>query len=435
MRIGVFGLGYVGSVTAACLAEIGHSVIGVDIKPEKVKALNEFHSPVEEDQLDALIKKGVATGRLRGIYSEKEALLNSDIYLICVGTPSNLDGSINLNYIKRACAGIGEALKEKNDFPIVVIRSTVIPGTTEKELIPLLERKSGKRAFIDFGVGVNPEFMREGSAVDDFFKPERIVIGQSEERTGTVTEEMYTKVETPIQATIIKTSIKTAEMIKYADNAFHGLKITFANEIGSICKEMGIDGSKVMETLCLDRKLNLSSYYLKPGFAFGGYCIPKDLRALTYRAKELGIESPLLSSILSSNNAHINRGFRLIAGQGKSNIGILGIAFKTGTVDARESPIIRIIELLSVCKQKYHLRVYEPMVKKEEIEKNLPHIALLVRPTLDEVVEKSEVLVVTNLHREFLDLAEKLREDQILIDFSGSTCVKSINPGKCIRLC
>jgi len=435
MKITVFGLGYVGAVTAACLAEMGHSVIGVDIKQEKVKALNSSQSPVEENHLDALIKKGVASKRLIGVYSEEKAVLSSDIYFICVGTPSNPDGSINLGYVKRVCLEIGKALREKEGFPVVVIRSTVAPGTTKKDLIPLLERVSEKRASLDFGVGVNPEFMREGTAIDDFLKPERIVLGYSEERTATVIEEVYTEVENPIRAKVVRTSVEAAEMIKYVDNAFHGLKITFANEIGSICKEMGIDGSEVMGVLCLDRKLNLSPYYLRPGFAFGGSCIPKDLKALVHKTKELGIKHPLLSSILPSNSEHISRALQLIVAQGKSNIGILGITFKAGTADIRESPIARITELLMEDAPEYNLRVYEPRMKKEEIEKTLPYIAPLLSPTLSEVVEKSEVLVVTNPHREFLSLAGKMREDQILVDLSGCIDAGSINRGTYIRLC
>jgi len=457
MNISAFGLGYVGSVTAACLAKNGHFVIGVDIKREKVEAINEGKSPVFEKGLDELISEVVATGKLKATVSVKEAIENSDISLICVGTPSNLDGSINLEHIKRVCSDIGKALKTKNDFHVVVVRSTILPGTTENILIPILERESGKKIFKDFGVCVNPEFMREGHAIYDFYNPERIVIGAidkkpffqkesftketlslvSNKKSGDLVEEIYKGINAPI----ICVDIKTAEIIKYVDNVFHGMKVAFANEIGTVCKMLGIDGREVMRIFCMDKKLNLSSYYFMPGFAFGGSCIPKDLRAILHKAKELEVDSPLIESILDSNQRHIDRAVELIMKQNKKKIGIFGLTFKSGTGDTRESPVVPMITkllekgYLKLFEKGYDIQIYEPYITISEIEEMLPHIAPLVESSFEELVEKSEVLVVTKNEEIFKRIPALMNEDQILVDLAGVVNRQDVKKGKYIGIC
>jgi len=437
MNISVFGLGYVGSVTAACLAKNGHFVIGIDIKQEKVEAINDGKSPVFEKGLDELISKVVADGNLKATISVKEAIKNTDISLICVGTPSNLDGSINLEHIKRVCSDIGGALKTENKFHVVVIRSTILPGTTENILIPILERESGKKVFKDFGVCVNPEFMREGHAIYDFYNPERIVIGAIDKYSGDLVEDIYSDINAPI----IRVDIKTAEIIKYVDNVFHGLKVAFANEIGTLCKRLGIDGREVMRIFCMDRKLNLSSYYFMPGFAFGGSCIPKDLRAILHKTKELEIDSPLIESILDSNQRHIDRAAELIMKQNKKKIGIFGLTFKSGTGDTRESPVVPMITkllekgYLKLFEKGYDVSIYEPYINISEIEEMLPHIAPLVESSFEEVVEKSEVLVVTKNEEIFKRIPALMNEDQILVDLAGAINQQDVKKGKYIGIC
>ena len=437
MNMSVFGLGYVGSVTAACLAKNGHFVIGVDIKREKVEAINEGKSPVFEKELNELISEVVATGKLKATVSVEEAIENSDISLICVGTPSNLDGSINLEHIKRVCSDIGKALKTKNDFHVVVVRSTILPGTTEGVLIPILERESGKKVFKDFGVCVNPEFMREGHAIYDFYNLERIVIGAIDKYSGDLVEKIYSEIKAPV----IRVDVKTAEMIKYVDNVFHGMKVAFANEIGTLCKMLGINGREVMRIFCMDRKLNLSSYYFTPGFAFGGSCIPKDLRALLHKSKELEVDSPLIESILDSNQRHIDRAVELIMKQNKKKIGIFGLTFKSGTGDTRESPAIPMITkllekgYLKLYEKGYDVSIYEPYINISEIEKMLPHIAPLVESSFEELVEKSEVLVVTKNEEIFKRIPALMNKDQILVDLAGAINQQDVKKGKYIGIC
>jgi len=437
MNISVFGLGYVGSVTAACLAKNGHFVIGVDIKREKVEAINEGKSPVFEKELNELISEVVATGKLKATVSVEEAIENSDISLICVGTPSNLDGSINLEHIKRVCSDIGKALKTKNDFHVVVVRSTILPGTTENILIPILERESGKKVFKDFGVCVNPEFMREGHAIYDFYNLERIVIGAIDKYSGDLVEKIYSEIKAPV----IRVDVKTAEMIKYVDNVFHGMKVAFANEIGTLCKMLGINGREVMKIFCMDRKLNLSSYYFTPGFAFGGSCIPKDLRALLHKSKELEVDSPLIESILDSNQRHVDRVVELIMKQNKKKIGIFGLTFKSGTGDTRESPAIPMITkllekgYLKLYEKGYDVSIYEPYINISEIEKMLPHIAPLVESSFEELVEKSEVLVVTKNEEIFKRIPALMNKDQILVDLAGAINQQDVKKGKYIGIC
>src|SRR6187455_240826 len=316
MNVSVFGLGYVGSVSAASFAADGHTVVGVDVNPDKVASLNAGRSPIVEKGLDELIRDNAANGRLRATTSTKEAVDATDLSLICVGTPSRRNGSLDLSYLERVCEQIGEALKDKTAYHVVVVRSTVLPGTTHGVVIPALERGSGKKYGSGFGVTVNPEFLREGTAIHDFRHPPLTLVGHNYQSDAGPTRALYGKVEAPMETT----TIRTAEMMKYASNTWHALKVTFANEIGNVCKRLGIDSHEVMDVFCRDEKLNLSPYYLKPGFAFGGSCLPKDVRALQYRAREVDLEMPLIQAILGSNELQIKHAIDMVVETGKKRV-------------------------------------------------------------------------------------------------------------------
>lgn len=421
MNVSVLGLGYVGCVTAACLARDEHHVIGVDVSEYKVRLLQSGQSPIAEPGLEELLSTLTSTGLLRATLDSKDAITNSDITLVCVGTPSNHNGQINLQFIENVCKEIGSVLKEKQEYHVVVIRSTVLPGTVQEKLIPLLEQYSGKCAGLDFGVCMNPEFLREGSAIADYDHPGEIVIGELDPRSGQVLAEMYRSVHAPV----IHTDLRVAEMTKYASNAYHALKIVFANEIGNLCKAHGIDGQKVMDIFCQDDRLNISSVYLKPGFAFGGSCLPKDVRALIYRAKERDVDVPLLSSLMASNRQHIERGIDLIEETHRHKIGILGLSFKDCTDDVRESPAIKLVETL--IGRGYEMVIYDDYVdpgklvgaNRAFLERELPHIACLMRTSIEKVVDESEVLVITKANQKFKTLRSLMRADQVLIDLVG----------------
>lgn len=421
MKISVFGLGYVGTVSAACLARDGHHVMGVDVNPGKVGAINSGRPTVGEPGLEDLVDAVHSQQRLTATSDSSVAVLTSEISLICVGTPSNGNGSLRLTYIENVCREIGQALAEKDTYHVVVVRSTVLPGTVQSRVLPLLEEWSGKRAGADFGVCMNPEFLREGSAIDDYDHPSLIVIGELDSRSGDLVEKMYEQVNAPT----IRTSIKTSEMVKYANNAFHALKIVFANEIGNICKAHNVDGQEVLEIFCQDRRLNISDAYLKPGFAFGGSCLPKDLRALMYDAKTNDIECPVLGEVLNSNQRQIQTGIDMIEKTGRKQIGVLGLSFKAQTDDVRESPVVPIIETL--LGRGFSVSVFDENVVPEQLigsnraflDRELPHIASLMRQTIDEVIDESEVLVVTNGSTVFSDIAATARDDQIIIDLVG----------------
>jgi GDP-mannose 6-dehydrogenase len=424
MRISVFGLGYVGCVSAACLARDGHTVIGVDVDQQKVRAVASGRSPVIERGLDKLVAENTKAGRLEATLNSKSAVAQTDVSLICVGTPSNGNGSLNLHYLERVGIEIGAALAaKKKNYHVVIVRSTVLPGTLEGKLAPLLEKHSGRRIGAEFGLCSNPEFLREGSAIEDYDHPSEIVIGELDSRSGDSAQGLYEA----IQAPVIRTSIRTAEMLKYVYNAFHAVKVAFANEIGNLCSGHGIDGREVMELFCRDRKLNISTSYLMPGFAFGGSCLPKDLRALTYRAKERDVDCPLLSAVLPSNQRQIQRGIELVEETRRKHVGILGLSFKAGTDDIRESPVVHVVEAL--VGKGYHVSIYDEKVElsrltganKSFLERELPHIATLMRDSLREVLSQSDVVVIGNATLSFQAVPEMLREDQILIDLVGIT--------------
>ena len=437
MKISVFGLGYVGCVSSACLAKSGHKVTGVDINQTKVDIINSGKSPVVEKDIDRVINEVVTAGKLIATQDGRKAVKDSQVSMICVGTPSNENGSLNLKYVKRVCEEIGAGLREKDNYHVVVVRSTMLPGSVEEEVIPTLEKTSGKKAGADFGVCMNPEFMREGSSVYDYYHPPMIVIGEVDKRSGDIVEKIYANIDAPV----VRTSIKVAEMIKYVNNAFHGLKVCFANEIGNICKKLEIDSHQVMEIFCLDKKLNLSPYYLKPGFAFGGSCIPKDLRALLYKGQREDLRLPLLSSILDSNENQVKMGINLITKTKKKKIGIFGFSFKPGTDDLRESPMVELIETL--LGKGYKISIYDKNVSiakifganKQYIEKEIPHISSLMSSSIDKILSDSEVLVIGNNSKEFEKIPELMREDQILIDLAriadGKNETKSKYEGIC----
>lgn len=418
MKLSIFGLGYVGSVSAACFARDGHEVIGVDVNPLKVEIINSGKSPIVEPQLEELISKAVSEKLLRATTQPAEGIANSDVSLVCVGTPGNVNGSLDLRHVKSVCREIGVALASHDRYHVVVMRSTMLPGTIEKEVIPALEVFSGKRAGKDFGVAINPEFLREGTSVQDFDNPPFTLIGADDERVSELVGHLYSRLSAPV----LTLGIKEAEMVKYACNCFHGLKVAFANEIGNVCKAMNIDSHRVMEVFCQDTKLNLSPYYLKPGFAFGGSCLPKDLRAITYKAKELDVNVPLLGSILLSNQQQIERAIELVLSTGKKNVGVLGLSFKQGTDDLREAPMVTLIERL--IGKGLKLTIYDRDVEmarlaganKEFIEREIPHISSLMHNNLDEVLGGAEVIIIGKKEEEFKDLFARVKPGVVVID-------------------
>ena len=418
MRLSIFGLGYVGCVSAGCFAATGHEVVGVDVNKSKVDFINDGRSPIVEPGIAQLISEAVRTERLRATEDSSEAVNSTDASLVCVGTPSNHNGSLDISHVKRACQRIGEALSTKRAYHIVVVRSTMLPGTVEDILIPILEVYSGKRAGRDFGVVVNPEFLREGSSIHDFNNPPFTIIGADSEDAAGPVRRLYAGLNAPI----INLGLKEAEMVKYASNCFHALKITFANEIGNICKALGVDSHQVMDAFCKDTKLNLSPYYLKPGFAFGGSCLPKDLRAISYKAREVDVDAPLLNSIMFSNRLQIERAVDMVLETHRKKVGVLGMSFKAGTDDLRESPMVTLIELL--IGKGLKLSIYDRDVElarvvgtnKQYIDQEIPHISSLLKSDLNEVIDSSEVLVIGKHMDEFRGVSDRLGTEQVIID-------------------
>ena len=419
MRISIFGLGYVGAVSAGCLARAGHEVIGVDPAETKVQLINHGRTPIIEEDIGDVIREAVGADRLRATIDVAEAVNSTDVSLICVGTPSLVNGGLDLQYVRRVCEQIGNQLRRKNGFHVVVARSTMLPGSMRSVVIPLLEEASGKAAGVDFGVCNNPEFLREGTAVRDFYQPPKTVIGEMDERSGDVVSELYRDIDAPV----IRTDIETAEMVKYTDNVWHALKVDFANEVGTICKALDLDAHKVMEIFCRDTKLNLSAYYLKPGFAFGGSCLPKDVRALLYKSRSLDLDLPVLSAILPSNERQIERGLKMILDEDKRKVGVLGFSFKAGTDDLRESPMVEVIERL--IGKGYELKLYDRNVKvaglvganRDYILNRIPHVSRLMVDTPQEVLDFADTVVVGTNDREFWAVPDQLRDGQRLVDF------------------
>ena len=395
-RISVFGLGYVGTVTAACLAHKGNEVIGVDLNPAKVEAVEAGRSPIVEPGLSDVISASHQTGHLHATSDSATAVLNSDISFLCVGTPSLRNGKLDLGHIEPVCREIGEALKKKDSFHLIVLRSTVLPGTAESVVIPVLEKASGKSLGQGFGVCVNPEFMREGTAVEDFLQPSITVIGASDSAHSRLLRELYSWVP----GRIFETSFRSAEMVKYVCNAWHATKVTFANEVGTLAKELGVDAESVVDIFLADTKLNISPSYLKPGFSFGGSCLPKDVRALNYRAKELDLELPLFESLLPSNESHLARAVRMVLATKKKKVAVLGLSFKAATDDLRESPQVQLVKLL--LGEGCEIKIWDDNVSlghligsnRQYIQDVIPHIGSLLSANLEDVLNFAEVVVI-----------------------------------------
>lgn len=396
--ISVFGLGYVGSVTAACFASKGHKVVGIDVSKDKVESMAAGRTPILEPGIQEIISEFHAKGQLSATTDVEKAVRETDVSFICVGTPSQPNGKLDLSGIKHVCEQIGAVLKTKNTFHIVATRSTILPGTTADVITPALEAASGKKAGIDFGVATNPEFLREGSAIKDFLNPPMTVFGINEAKSEAVMRELYAWVP----AELFAVPVFAAEMVKYACNSFHALKVAFANEIGTLCKHAGVDTESVTKIFLSDKQLNISAYYLNPGFAFGGSCLPKDVRALAYLGKEMDCKLPLIESILPSNNEHIERAIQAILARGKKKVGMLGLSFKSGTDDLRESPQVLLIKRL--IGEGYQARIWDENVfmgrligsNRQFIEDNIPHIGTLLNNDFAQVVNESEVIVVSS---------------------------------------
>ena len=428
MKISVMGLGYVGAVAAACMAKDGHDVIGVDPQQTKVDLINAGRTPIIEKDIGEIIAEQVASGRLVATTDVRAAVAASDVSLVCVGTPSLGNGHIDLKYVRRVCEQIGEGLRDHRGHT-VVLRSTLLPGSMKNVVIPTLESTSGLKAGRDFGLCINPEFLREGTAVYDYYHPPKTVIGDvGTAAGGDVLEKMYAHLPGPK----IRTDFETAEMVKYADNTWHALKVSFANEIGNICKGLGIDSHKLMDIFCQDTKLNLSPYYLKPGFAFGGSCLPKDVRALSYKAKLLDVEVPIINAILPSNQLQIERGIQAVIDKGSKKVGILGFSFKAGTDDLRESPMVELVERL--IGKGYDLKVYDANVRiasivganRDYILNHIPHISKLMVGSIDEVLDHAGTVVIGNGSPEFREVPKLLRESQQIVDLVRISDTKSV---------
>ncbi len=428
MRVSIFGLGYVGAVSAACFAREGHSVIGVDVDPYKLGLIRQGRAPIVEENLEPLLQEAVRTGRLTVTDCAEEAAHQTDLSLICVGTPSKENGDLRTEFLERVATEIGDALRTKEGYHIVVIRSTILPGTAEEVVLPILEQRSGKRVNEGFGLCVNPEFLREGVAIRDFYDPPFTIIGSLKRDDAELVAQLYAGVE----AQLFITSIRAAEMIKYACNAFHAVKITFANELGMLCKAEGIDSHEVMRIFCADTKLNISPRYLTPGFAFGGSCLPKDLRALTYRARLHDLQLPMLEHVLPSNRMQIERVVKQVQQLRRRQVGLFGLSFKPGTDDLRESPLVELAERL--IGKGYNLLIYDPNVSyaalhgsnKAYIEREIPHIREILCEDVGQLLSHAEVVIVGHLERSLREaVQQQIRDDQVVIDLA-----RALDPSK-----
>lgn len=420
MRISVFGLGYVGAVSAACFARDGYDVLGVDVNASKVDGINSGQAPIVEEGIQELISEVVSSGKLRATTDAAEAVAETDISMLCVGTPSRPNGSIDLSYVERVSEQIGDCLANKDAPHVVVLRSTCIPGTLEDCVVPTLERTSGKVVGDGVHACMNPEFLREGTSIRDFYNPPFTLFGATDDFAADQLTKIYSHVDAPVH----RVSVRAAELVKYACNAFHAVKVSFANDIGNVAKAMGIDGQEVMKVFCEDTKLNLSPSYLNPGFAFGGSCLPKDVRALTYEARRHDVEMPILRAALETNEGQVDRAARMVLATGKRRVGLLGLSFKEGTDDLRESPMVALAETL--IGKGLDLKIYDRNVReagliganREYIETHIPHIWSLMTDSVDEAVTDVEVIVLANKDAAFARV-ETLRADgQIVVDLA-----------------
>jgi GDP-mannose 6-dehydrogenase len=421
VKVSVFGVGYVGTVLAACMAEDGHDVVAVDVSAEKVRAINAGETPISEPGIPELVERAVAGGKLRATTDAGEAVRTTETSFVCVGTPSLHNGNLDLRYVLQACEDIARALVFKRDYHMLIIRSTILPGATKRYVIPMLREVSRKEPGVDFGLAYHPEFLREGSAVDDYRQPAVAVVGALDERTG----ELLQRINNENGAEVHVVDISTAEAIKYANNSWHALKVSFANEIGQICKASGVDGRRVMAVLCADRKLNISPAYLKPGFAFGGSCLPKDLRALRYHAKTLDAPSFVLDATLAANQHQIDRVLGMIARNGKRRVAMLGLTFKPDTDDLRESPLVELVERL--IGKGFEVAIYDRDLQLSRLigsnrrfaMQHLPHLSGLLVSELGDALERSEIVVVGTPHAAFRNLLPRLRSDHEIVDLAG----------------
>jgi len=422
MKISIFGLGYVGAVSMACLARDGHEVVGADLDPLKLDLIRSGRSAIVEEGIQDLTADVVKSGRVTVTDDVAAAVHATQLSFICVGTPSSPNGSQDLSAVRRVSEQIGAALKDKPGYHTVIMRSTLQPGAMESVVKAGLESASGKKASVDFGLGFQPEFLREGTSIKDYDNPPFTVVGTDDERAADVLREVFGH----LKCEFIVTSIGVAEMLKYACNAFHAVKITFANEIGRLARSVDVDGRAVMDLVCKDTRLNISPVYMKPGFAFGGSCLPKDLRALTYVGKQNDVTTPMLGNVMGSNRAHVDHALDLVTQSGKRRIGMIGLSFKPGTDDLRESPLVTVAERL--IGKGYDLRIYDPEVNlsrllganKRYIEQSIPHIGSLMSGDCASVIEHAEVLIVGLAGRDLGSMiAEKARTDQLVVDLVG----------------
>ena len=418
MQILVWGLGYVGTVSAGCLADLGNEVIGVEPHHPKVEAISHGQSAIKEPGLQELIKRTVESNYFRATTDGSDLISQSDISLICVGTPSGADGRPQLDAIENVSRDIGQGLRRTSRYHVVVVRSTVFPGTSRHLIRTILEEQSGKKAGEDFGLVMNPEFLREGSAINDFHTPSYTIIGELDTRSGDRVDEMYQKVNAPMK----HVTLEEAELLKITNNVFHALKVGFGNEIGRLCDSLGIDSHRLMELVCADSKLNISPAYLRPGFAFGGSCLPKDLRFITYNARRLGIEVPILDSILPSNRLQVTLARLKLQEVGLKKVGVLGLSFKPGTDDLRESPIISLIQEL--WQDGTDVLVYDPDVNPTEmlgsnlayLERQLPQINTILCDSIERMLRQCEVVVVSQKRPEFLEALKKFEDKIVILD-------------------
>lgn len=421
MKISILGLGYVGAVCAACLSARGHNIVGVDVSQSKIDLINQGKSPIVEPGLGELLDQAIKSNTLKGTTDVVNAVKDTDVSFVCVGTPSKANGDLDLKYIEEVCRQLAEAIAAKDTRHTVVIRSTVLPGTVKNIVLPILEATSGKKVGQDIGLAVNPEFLRESTAIQDYDNPPMTVIGEFDKESGDILEELYSDLD----AEVIRKSIETAEMIKYTCNVWHAAKVTFANEIGNIAKAAGVDGREVMDVVCKDEKLNISKYYMKPGFAFGGSCLPKDVRALTYRASQMDLQYPMIGSIMHSNAYQVQKAYDIINKTGKRNVAMLGLSFKAGTDDLRESPLVELSEML--IGKGFNLKIYDKNVEyakvngsnKEYIVSKIPHVSSLLTSDINDVVKDAEVVIVGNADPSFKQYVESLCSDKIVVDLVG----------------
>ena len=427
MRVSVIGLGYVGAVTSVCLARDGHDVRGVDLDATKLELLRSGRPPIVEEGIEEVARAAADSGRLTVSDSIDEDAVSRDLIFVCVGTPSEMNGSQDLSAVRRVCEQIGTALRSAEGFPVVVMRSTVYPGSTEEIVRPILEEFSNRRAGIDFGLCFQPEFLREGSSVKDFYKPPFTIVGSDSEPAVARVRDLFQG----FPGEFVQTSFRAAEMLKLTCNVFHALKVSFANEVGRLGLRLGVDSREVMELLCRDTSLNISPAYLRPGFAFGGSCLPKDLRAMLYLAKMQDVDVPVMQGIAQTNTIHIQHAANLVMSSGSRRVGMVGLSFKPGTDDLRESPLVALAETL--IGKGYDLRIHDPAVNvarligsnKHFIEKMIPHIESLLTQDLSAVLDHGDIIVVGQRHSELQSMLAE-RDRKRVIDLVG---VDELNPG------